>query len=191
MVKQCPQCKTINPNANMFCVGCGTSLAELVTSTPVQATTIQSPQRVVRPRRKLFFGLAGGLVLLIAGAAIAYVYLFPSTAINGTRPATVTVKELTALSGHSKSVNTLSWSNDGKILASGAKDGTIRLWNATGQLISTFTTGYDDVIKLKWSPDSNVLVSISIAAKVANCDGYPCPSPSTIAKASCGDIRNL
>lgn len=43
------------------------------------------------------------------------------------------------LSGHSDQVYALTFSSDGKLLASGAYDGEIRIWNATdGKLIKAF-----------------------------------------------------
>jgi WD40 repeat protein len=39
-----------------------------------------------------------------------------------------TGKEIRPNNGHTNSVNTLSWSPDGKSLASGSDDGTLRVW---------------------------------------------------------------
>ncbi len=38
-------------------------------------------------------------------------------------------KELTTLKGHNKAVKSISFSPDGKYLASGSEDGMIKLWN--------------------------------------------------------------
>jgi WD40 repeat protein len=46
-------------------------------------------------------------------------------------------KEIVRLRGHSKDVITVRWSHDGRTLASGSKDGTIRLWTTElGQQLS-------------------------------------------------------
>ena len=40
-------------------------------------------------------------------------------------------KELHKLEGHDSSINSLAFSSDGKTLASGSDDETVRLWNVT------------------------------------------------------------
>ena len=41
----------------------------------------------------------------------------------------ITLKKLTTLQSHKGSVNSISFNYNGRILASGSNDGTIRLWN--------------------------------------------------------------
>jgi WD40 repeat protein len=69
-------------------------------------------------------------------------------------------KELFQLEGHPAQVESLAFSPDGKILASGGYDQIIRLWNtATGQPIGKWI-GHNDAIRyLLFSPDGKVLVS--------------------------------
>jgi len=64
------------------------------------------------------------------------------------------------LPGHSSFVNSLAISPDGKILASGSWDKTIKIWNLeTGELISTLTGHSDRVNSVAISSDGQMLAS--------------------------------
>lgn len=77
--------------------------------------------------------------------------------------------------GHTDQVYTLAITADGKFLASGSFDRTIKLWNvATGELVRTFVTpafkptgsGHPGAVQcLKFSPDGTKLVSVGTAPK--------------------------
>ncbi|GIL56284.1 hypothetical protein Vafri_11626 [Volvox africanus] len=65
-----------------------------------------------------------------------------------------------AQQGHSDIVNSLAWTPDGKTLASGSDDRTIRLWDATtGECTSTLEGPLDRVFAVAWSPDGRTLAS--------------------------------
>ncbi len=65
------------------------------------------------------------------------------------------------LSGHSDSVNSVAFSPNGKILASGSADGTILLWDTeTHRPIGEPLTGHTDLImSIAFSPDGKTLAS--------------------------------
>ncbi|MHC5732158.1 MAG: WD40 repeat domain-containing protein, partial [Nostoc sp.] len=57
-------------------------------------------------------------------------------------------------------VTTVAFSADGKMIASGSRDRTIKLWNpATGEEILTLTGHTNTVTSVTFSPDGKTLVS--------------------------------
>jgi len=62
--------------------------------------------------------------------------------------------------GHSGSVNSVAFSPDGMLLASGSSDSTIKLWNVeSGQLVRTITGHAGIVRSVAFSPDGILLAS--------------------------------
>jgi WD40 repeat protein len=67
------------------------------------------------------------------------------------------------LEGHANSVSAIAMSPDGKILASGSFDRTIKLWHlGTGALITTLTGHQEPVTSLIFTPDGHTLISGSV-----------------------------
>jgi WD40 repeat protein len=61
----------------------------------------------------------------------------------------------------------VAYSPDGQRIASGADDGTVKIWNAeTGALISALSGHIDSVVSVAFSPDGRRLVSGSFDTTV-------------------------
>jgi len=68
--------------------------------------------------------------------------------------------EIRTLKGHDNYVNSVSFSPDGKTLASGSYDKTIKLWNLeTGKEIRTIKGHDNSVMSVSFSPDGKTLAS--------------------------------
>ena len=64
------------------------------------------------------------------------------------------------LEGHTSWVASVAFSPDGKLLASGFGDGTIKLWDvATGREVRTLEGHTDIVLSVAFSPDGKILAS--------------------------------
>jgi WD40 repeat protein len=74
---------------------------------------------------------------------------------------------MATLRGHTQGVNGVRWSPDGRRLAGGYRDGTIRLWDAgTGREMATLRGHTQGVNGVRWSPDGRRLASASLDATV-------------------------
>lgn len=90
--------------------------------------------------------------------------LVPDTLLGA--PATVVLWDIATgnpratLAGHKHNIGTLAWSPDGKLLATGAWDGSVIIWDTIDGSPLTSLTDFSEVVStVAWSPDGKTLAT--------------------------------
>src|ERR1700730_5051339 len=85
--------------------------------------------------------------------AVLLTFLFPTALALGQAP------QLQLQTGHIDKINSVSFSPDGKLLASGGDDQKVKLWEvSTGNELRSFSTR-DEINSVAFSPDGNLLAA--------------------------------
>jgi WD40 repeat protein len=71
------------------------------------------------------------------------------------------MQEHNRLEGHNTAVNSVSFSPDGKMIASASRDGMLKLWSSEGKLLDTLQGHNAAVNSVSFSPDGKMIASAS------------------------------
>jgi eukaryotic-like serine/threonine-protein kinase len=126
-------------------------------SGPLELPVASSRSQAKRvSRRAVLVGLVGIVGLAAAEAVTA---IRSSRASQSSTP-TPTLPKIVIYRGHSDEVNAVNWSPDGKLIASGSRDDTARVWNSsTGNTIYTYSSNHSSVFGVVWSPNGQQIAS--------------------------------
>jgi hypothetical protein len=94
---------------------------------------------------------------LLKDAHLEQADVLNQTVVGTLQHVVYTVQERNRLSGHGDDVTSVSFSPDGKTLASASKDATIKLWSLDGRVMKTLTGHSGDVTSVSFSPDGKTL----------------------------------
>jgi WD40 repeat protein len=101
------------------------------------------------------------VIFLVITIGTAIVTFLSTQFLSRNYPAFISPLKVT-LSGHSDEVTSIAFSPDGKTIASGSLDKTIRLWNVNTDK-ATVATHLDEIYSVAFSPDGNEIYSVAFS----------------------------
>lgn len=93
----------------------------------------------------------GGTSIVVAGGSYGDARLEIFDTADGNR--------LGVLNGHQDLVSSCDWSSDGRLIASGSRDGTVKVWDATGPGFDDELHHHRGVRALSWYPNGTKVLS--------------------------------
>ncbi|WP_193196502.1 serine/threonine-protein kinase [Nostoc sp. MG11] len=132
---------------------------------PAILTTLPASQRLVplnllddKLKKRLLINAA---IVLVGLGGVWYFQFLPQL-MTDSNPSQSASNQPTALKGHSSDVNSVAFAPDGKTLASGSDDRTIKLWNlSTGKEIYSLRNHSGWIWNIAFAPDGKTLASAS------------------------------
>ena len=101
--------------------------------------------------------------LLLIGVVCLFLSTLAGLSFGAPVPKPPPPKERATLKGHKRAVYSICFSPDGKILASGSWDKTIKLWDVvTGKNTATLSGHTERVEAIAFSPDGKILASMGL-----------------------------
>ncbi len=126
---------------------------------PNDLTSVAKPPPPVISRRTLLATGVAGVASLGTGSILAACASISSRSTLTPRLIRTPIAPFT-YHGHSESVNSITWSPDGKQIASASADKTVQVWNAVdGSHVFTYRGHSGEVKSVSWSPDGTRIAS--------------------------------